>query len=393
MKFASRKTSKTLVRGAFEGPARLGKRTKDLIKTLEPGDVAVIDHQDLDRIAAEGLVEKQVKAVLNASSFCTGRYPNLGALILAGAGIHIVENVGEKVFDELVEGETVTLYHGTVRRDGELVAEGNSVSLAEAQDRLDACKRNISAALEDFAENTLQYMVNEREFLLEAVHLPQVKTEFAHRHVLLVVRGYGYKQDLASLRGYIRDFRPVLVAVDGGADALLDLKLTPHVIIGDFDSVSTKALKCGAELIVHAFADGEAPGGKRLDALGLQYSKFEAPGTSEDVAMLLANEKGAELIVAVGARVSMVEFMDKGRKGMASTFLVRLRVGPKLVDAKGVSELHRSGPKWWELFGLVAAALLTMLVVVGISQPMQLVLQAAWDAMSDLVFSVRQALR
>lgn len=393
MKFAARKSAKTLVRGEVEGPVRLGKRTKDLIKILEPGDVAVIDHQDLDRIAAEGLVEKQVKAVVNASSFCTGRYPNLGAIILCGAGISIIENVGNDVFDELADGETVVLSEGRISRDGELVAEGDSVSLAQAQDRLEACKKNISTALEDFAENTLQYMVNEREFLLEAIHLPEVKTHFAGRHVLLVVRGYGYKQDLASLRGYIRDFRPILVAVDGGADALLDLKLTPDVIIGDFDSVSTKALKCGAELIVHAFADGDAPGGERLDALGLEYSKFQAPGTSEDVAMLLANEKGAELIVAVGARVSMVEFMDKGRKGMASTFLVRLRVGPKLVDAKGVSELHRSGPKRRELFGLVAAAGVTMLVIIGISQPMQLVLQAAWDAITDFSFLIQQALR
>lgn len=393
MKFAARKNAKTLVRGEVEGPVRLGKRTKDLIKILEPGDVAVIDHQDLDRIAAEGLVEKQVKAVVNASSFCTGRYPNLGAIILCGAGIPIIENVGNDVFDELADGDTVVLSEGRISRDEELVAEGHSVSLAQAQDRLEACKKNISTALEDFAENTLQYMVNEREFLLEAIHLPEVKTKFAGRHVLLVVRGYGYKQDLASLRGYIRDFRPILVAVDGGADALLDLKLTPDVIIGDFDSVSTKALKCGAELIVHAFADGGAPGGERLDALGLEYSRFQAPGTSEDVAMLLANEKGAELIVAVGARVSMVEFMDKGRKGMASTFLVRLRVGPKLVDAKGVSELHRSGPKRRELFGLVAAAGVTMLVVIGISQPMQLVLQAAWDAITDFSFLIQQALR
>lgn len=393
MKFAVRKSAKTLVRGELEGPVRLGKRTKDLIKILEPGDVAVIDHQDLDRIAAEGLVEKQVKAVVNASSFCTGRYPNLGAIILCGAGIPIIENVGNDVFDQLADGETVVLDEGRIRRDGELVAEGDSVSLAQAQDRLEACKKNISAALEDFAENTLQYMVNEREFLLEAIHLPEVRTHFAGRHVLLVVRGYGYKQDLASLRGYIRDFRPILVAVDGGADALLDLKITPDVIIGDFDSVSTKALTCGAELIVHAFADGDAPGGERLDALGLEYSKFQAPGTSEDVAMLLANEKGAELIVAVGARVSMVEFMDKGRKGMASTFLVRLRVGPKLVDAKGVSELHRSEPKRRELLGMVAAAGVTMLVIIGISQPMQLVLQAAWDAITDFSFLIQQALR
>ncbi|MEX2553479.1 MAG: putative cytokinetic ring protein SteA [Actinomycetota bacterium] len=376
---------------ALEGTVRLGKRTKQLIGRIQPDEIVVIDHQDLDRIAAEGLVEKQVKAVINASSFCTGRYPNLGALVLCGAGIFLIEKAGPDVFESIKDGERIRIEEGRVFRGDEVVAKGEVVTLQDAEDRLDASKRNISNALEAFAENTLEYMINEKDFLLEAIRLPQVRTNFSGRHVLVVVRGYGYKKDLASLRGYINDLRPILVAVDGGADALLEMKLTPDVIIGDMDSVSTKALSSGAELVVHAFADGVAPGAERLDALHLDYATFEAPGTSEDVAMLLAHEKGAELIVAVGARVSLVEFMDKGRKGMASTFLVRLRVGPKLVDAKGVGELHRSGPNRWELFGLVGAAIVTMLIVVGISQPMQLVLKAAGDWLSDMLFILGQA--
>lgn len=393
MKFATRRKVSQQASGTLEGVVRLGKRTKVLTGRIEPGEIVVIDHADLDRVAAEGLVEKQVKAVVNASQFCTGQYPNLGALVLCGAGIPLIEGVGQEVFTRLRDGERVSIEDGSLLRDGEVVTEGDVVDMETAQERLDASKRNISAALESFAENTLQYMVNERDFILEAIRLPETRTQFEGRHVLVVVRGYGYKEDLASLRGYIHDFRPVLVGVDGGADALLEQKLTPDVIIGDFDSVTTKALNCGAELIVHAFSDGVAPGAERLDALHMSYSTFEAPGTSEDVAMLLAHEKGAELIVAVGARASMVEFMDKGRKGMASTFLVRLRVGPKLVDAKGVSELHRSEPRRWELFGLVAAALLTMLVVIGISQPMRLVVQAIGDWMSDIFFVIGQLFR
>jgi uncharacterized membrane-anchored protein len=393
MKFATRRKSTHESSGELQGVVRLGKRTKALTSRIQPGEIVIIDHEDLDRVAAEGLVERQPKAVINASQYSTGRYPNLGALVLCGAGISLIEGVGKDVFDRVRDGDFLKLEDGTVYRDGNVVAEGEVVDLAAAQRSLDHSKKNISSALESFAENTLQYMINERDFILEAIRLPDTKTDFAGRHVLMVVRGYGYKEDLASLRGYIHDFRPVLVGVDGGADALLDQKLTPDVIIGDFDSVSTKALSCGAELVVHAFSDGVAPGAERLDALHLPYSTFEAPGTSEDVAMLLAHEKGAELIVAVGARVSMVEFMDKGRKGMASTFLVRLRVGPKLVDAKGVSELHRSAPRRWELFGLVAAALLTMLVVIGISQPMQLVLQAVGDWMSDILFDIGQTFR
>lgn len=392
MRFTARKRIATDDSGTLEGTVRLGKRTKDLTGTLQPGEIVIIDHQDLDRVAAEGMAEKQVIAVINASSFCTGRYPNLGALVLCGAGIALIENVGQDVFSTLKDGERLTLDEGRVLRENKVVAKGDVVTLETAQERLDTSKRNISQALESFAENTLEYMINEKDFLLEAIRLPEIKTNFAGRHVLVVVRGYGYKKDLATLRGYIRDLKPVLVGVDGGADALLDLKLTPHLIIGDMDSISTKALGCGAELVVHAFADGVAPGAERLDSLGLNYATFQAPGTSEDVAMLLAHEKGAELIVAVGARVSLVEFMDKGRKGMASTFLVRLRVGPKLVDAKGVGELHRAGPHSWELFGLVGAAIMTMVIVVGISQPMRLVVQAAGDWFSDLWFILSQAI-
>ncbi|MGH2733594.1 MAG: putative cytokinetic ring protein SteA, partial [Actinomycetota bacterium] len=245
------------------------------------------------------------------------------------------------------------------------------------------------------AENTLEYMRTEREILLEAMHLPQTRTELAGRHVLVVVRGYGYKSDLASLRGYIRDFRPIRVGVDGGADALLELGLRPDIIIGDMDSVTTRALRSGAELILHAYTDGQAPGRERLEALGLPHATFEAPGTSEDIALLLAHEKGAELIVEVGARASLIELLDKGRKGMASTFLVRLRVGPKLVDAKGVSRLHRSGPTRSELIALVGAAVATMTILAVVAaEPslVQLVGQSIALWLKNLVFAIRQAI-
>jgi uncharacterized membrane-anchored protein len=378
--------------GALEGVARVGRRTKRLITRLLPGEIAVIEHPDLDRIAAEGLVEKQVRAVINAAPSSTGRYPNLGPLVLCAAGITLIDSAGADILNKIRDGDRIRLDDGLIMSGDELIGQGEVVTLEGAQERLDATKKNISTALESFAENTLQYMVNERDFLLEAIRLPTIKTDMRGRHVLVVVRGYGYKEDLASLRGYIQSFRPVLIGVDGGADALLDLKLLPDIIIGDMDSVTTRALRCGAEVVLHAFPDGSAPGRERLDPLGVKYSTFEAPGTSEDVALLLAHEKGAELIVAVGARASMVEFMDKGRKGMASTFLVRLRVGPKLVDAKGVSELHRSGPSRVELFGLVLAALSTMLIVIGISKPMQLVIAATGDWFRDLWFMIGQAI-
>ena len=144
----------------------------------------------------------------------------------------------------------------------------------------------------------------------------------------MVVRGLDYKHDLRALRAYIREYRPVLIAVDGGADALIDDGRTPDIIIGDFDSLSPVALHCGAELVHHVHPDGRAPGIERLATAGVSFERFVAEGTSEDAALLLAFEAGAELIVAVGTHATMVEFLDKGRRGMASTFLTRLRLGP-----------------------------------------------------------------
>jgi uncharacterized membrane-anchored protein len=360
--------------GIVEGIARIDSRTKRLIGRLQPGEIAVINHDDLDRVAAESLVERRVKAVVNAAPSSTGRYPNLGPLVLAGAGIPLVDDVDTEAFNAIKEGDWLKIEDGRIVRGDEVIGKGEVVTLDVAQQRLDESKREIAGALEQFAENTLQHMASEREVLLEAIRLPSLRTNIIHRHVLVVARGYGYKEDLRSLvsSGYIRDFRPVLIGVDGGADALLERSLRPNVIIGDMDSVSTQALTLGAELVLHAYPDGGAPGQERLDALGLKYVTFEAPGTSEDIALLLAYEKGAELIVVVGARAGMIEFMDKGRKGMASTFLVRLRVGPKLVDAKGVSELHRPGPTRLQLFGLVASAFVTMMIIIFFSKAMQL---------------------
>ena len=356
---------------AIRGVVRADRRTKRLVGRLQPGEIALIDHEDLDRLAAESLIERKVRAVLNVGASASGRYPNLGPLVLAAAGIPLIDGVAPDLFELVREGDLVEIEDGRILHEGAVVAKGEPLTMELVQSRLDASKREIGVALERFAENTIEYIRAEREYLLDAINLPDVRTELAGRHVLVVVRGYGYKKDLAALRGgYIPDFRPVLVGVDGGADALLDVGLRPDIIIGDMDSVTTGALTCGAELILHAYADGRAPGAERLDALGLDYRTFEAVGTSEDVAMLLAHEKGAELIVAVGCHASLTELMDKGRKGMASTFLVRLRVGPKLVDAKGVSELHRSGPTGLQLAELVAAAAVTMLIiVVAAAQP------------------------
>jgi uncharacterized membrane-anchored protein len=364
------------------GAARLDRRTKNLTKRLSPGDIAVIDHRDLDRMSAEGLIDCQVAAVVNAAPSITGRYPNLGPQLLVEAGIPLVDNAGPDVFARVSEGQTVWLDGNTLYLADEVVATGtlqdkDSVAEAEA-----AAKVGLATQLEAFVANTMEYLRRERELLIEGVGVPELRTSLAGRHVLVVVRGYHHREDLNLLRGYIREYRPVMIGVDGGADALLEAGHKPHIIVGDMDSVSDKALGCGAELVVHAYPDGRAPGLSRIQDLGMTCALFPSAGTSEDVALLLADEKGASLIVAVGTRFSLVEFLDKGRSGAASTFLTRLRVGGTLVEPKGVSQLYRNRISGWALLILVLAAIVTILVAVGFSPIgpiLQHYLSAKWD--------------
>jgi uncharacterized membrane-anchored protein len=346
--------------------------------------VAVIDHEDLDRVAAEGLIRAQAGAVVNASRSISGRYPNLGPLLLAAAGIPLVDEVGGEVMTAVVEGDVLRVEGDDVLRGDEVVASGTRHSLESLEAQIEAAKQSINTELEAFAENTLEYLRQERHLLTDSPVLPDLNVDIAGRHVLIVVRGGSdAKADLDALRAYIREIQPVLIGVDGGADALREAGHRPDLIIGDFDSVSTEALQEDAQLVVHAFRGGEAPGAARLDELALPYTTFEAAGTSEDVAMLLAYEKRAELIVAVGTHASMVEFFDKGRAGMASTFLVRLKVGPILVDAKGVSRLYQSRVRTSDLGFLVAAAVFAMIVMVAVAQPLHVFVRALWFSLQE----------
>lgn len=380
--------------GTISGTARIDARTKRLLGRLQPGEVAVIDHADIDRISAEGLVQRQVLAVVNAARSSTGRYPNLGALLLCSAGIPLIDDAGPGVM-RIQEGRRVFVDEGRISvADGarkKEVARGRVIDLTEAERLLDAAKGSIATEIERFAENTIGYIRDERDVLLEAARLPEVSTDFHGRHVLVVVRGYDYKEDLDALRSYVREVDPLLVAVDGGADALIDRGLKPHMIIGDMDSVTTEALLSGAELVVHAYPGGDAPGFERVQALGLDCVVFEAPGTSEDIALLLAYEHGAELIVAVGTHANLVEFMDKGRKGMASTFLVRLRVGQILVDAKGMSRLYRGRVRRSDMVLLIGSAFVAMAVVVALAEPLRLELQLLWTEIEQIAFRIREA--
>lgn len=370
-----------------EGVARLGKRTKDLTKRLRPGEIAIIDHEDIDRVAAEALVEREPAAVLNVAASTSGRYPNAGPRILVDAGIVLVDSLGDEVFEGIRDGERITVEDGWVLLEGEPIAEGARQDDASVTASQVASREGLSEQLELFAENTMEYMLRERDLLLDGIGAPEVATRMDGRPVLIVVRGYHYKEDLATLKPFLRENRPVIIGVDGGADAVLEAGFRPDMIIGDMDSVSDRALRSGSELVVHAYRDGRAPGMERLAELGLAEGavSFPASGTSEDIAMLLADEKGASVIVAVGTHGTLEEFLDKGRAGMSSTFLTRLRIGSKLVDAKGVSRLYRQRISTFQLVLLALAGLAALAVALWATPGGQALVQILFARLDGLL--------
>jgi uncharacterized membrane-anchored protein len=365
----------------YSGPARLGRRTKDLVKRLRPDDVAIIDHTDLDRLSAEELVESGVRVVVNVAESATGRFPNPGPLELVRGGVRLIDAPGAPLFETLSDGETITVRGASVYRNGDCVASGRTLGQAELAGMLADQRSRVTEALESFAENTMRYLREEGRMLADGVPFPPLKTRFRDRHAVVVARGPGYKRDLGIVRPYIRDFKPVLVGVDGGADALLQAGLKPDVIVGDMDSVSDKALRSGAEVLVHAYRDGEAPGEDRLRDLGVDFQRVAAAGISEDVALQLAQEKGAELIVAVGTHFNLVEFLERNRAGMSSTFVTRLKVGEILVDAKGVSRLASRRIGAWPFVVFLATGIAGIVVAVAASPTLRNVI----DVLSDRV--------
>jgi uncharacterized membrane-anchored protein len=362
---------------------RPGRKTKLLVKHLKRGDIALVDHLDIDRVSAEELIAAGAAAVLNCSRSSSGTYPNLGPQLLVEAGILLVDLPDDSLFEALSDGDPVLVAgagpaSAEVRRGGELLARGEVLDLERVCAETDARRREIGEALERFARNTIEHMREERELLAGRIELPRFATDFRDRSTLVVVRGVGHQHDLRTLRPFIRDMRPVLIAVDGGAEALLEAGLTPHMIVGDMDSAGEDALRCGAELVVHSYPDGRAPGRHRLEELGLPFKLVPAPGTSQDVAMLIAAEKGARLIVSVGSQFNLVEFLDRNRRGMSSTFLTRLRIGEILVDAKGVNRLYRPRPGLTPLLVVLLGGLVALLAVIWMTPALRDVVELLW---------------
>ena len=397
MKFPSRQQPTDGLPG-ITGTARVDRRTSAVVARARPGDVAVIDHLDLDRSHAEALVDAGVVAVVNAASFISGRYPNLGPNLLASAGVVMLDNVGADVLKAVADGSPVRIHDGKVIQGEQVLAEGSLLTADDIAARMEDARGGLATQLQSFTHNTTEFLRREQDLLLHGQGVPDLRVRINGRPVVIVVRGYDFREDLRQLRRFVREQRPVLIGVDAGADALLDAHLRPDVVlVGEqglgtggsnageqAQKISDKALREAREVVVHADRSGRAIGADRLDRLGVRTQRIAASGTTEDVAMLLADASGASLIIAVGTHATLDEFLDRQRSGLASTFLTRLRVGPKLVDAKGVQQLYAGRVRLWHL-GLV---LLAGLVALGVAIAATPVGAEWWDdlqvALSDL---------
>ncbi len=355
----------------LEAKVKLDRKTKNLVNRLQPGDIAIIDHEDLDEVAADSLSGKKVAAVINCASSISGKYPNLGPSQLLKNKIPLYAVVEGALFDQLKEGDQVTIDGDDLLFENTQIATLTKLTNDSVEEALRLAEKNLSHQLNHFIDNTLHFAEKEKALILDELILPKTALKIKGRHVLVVVRGKSYREDLAAITSYIKEINPLLIGVDGGGDALMEFGFIPDLLIGDMDSVSDRCLQKSTEIIVHAYSNGKAPGLKRIQDLGLKAEIFPISGTSEDAAMLYVYELGAELIVVVGTHSNMIDFLEKGRKGMASTFLVRMKIGTKLVDAKGVSQLYRSTGDFRHLLYIGIASLIPILIIAGLSEPIQ----------------------
>jgi len=401
MRFPSRQTSADGAPGV-SGTVRMDRRTSSLLRRLRPGDIAVVDHLDLDRANAEALVDRGVVAVVNASPFISGRYPNLGPELLARSGVVLLDNVGTEVFAVLRDGSNARVVDGTVLVGDKPLATGHELGPEEIGRRMDEARSGLTTQLQSFTHNTTEYLRREQDLLLHGQGVPELRTRMAGRPVVVVVQGFDYREDLRRLRRFIHEQRPVLIGVDAGADALLAAGHRPDVVVVGEDGlaqgttpgdraggVSDKALRGAREVVLHTDRSGRALGADRLDRLGVRHQDLAASGASEDAALVLADVRGASLVIAVGSHATLDEFLDRQRSGLAGTFLTRLRVGPKLVDARSVPQLYAGRVRAWHLVLVLLAGLVALAVAVAATPVGDQWGHQLGSFLSDLIDSIR----
>ncbi len=369
MKMSALLSRNTSSRPGITGIARVDRDIDRLLRRIMPGDIVIIDAQDLDRMTADALVEAEVAGVVHASTSISGRYPNLGPEVLVTSGIMLVDDTGPEVFKKVKDGARIRINEGGVYSGDRRLILGTQRTDAEIHELMQEAKGGLVAHLEAFAGNTIEFIRSESPLLIDGIGIPDIDVDMNRRHVVIVADEPHAAADLKALKPFIKEYQPVLVGVATGADIMRKAGYRPQLIVGDPDKISTEVLRCGAQVVLPADADGHAAGLERIQDLGVGAMTFPAAGSAADLALLLCDHHGASLIVTVGHAASIEEFFDRTRqRSNPSTFLTRLKVGEKLVDAKAVATLYRSRVSGSAIALLVLAMLIAVIAALWVSR-------------------------
>ena len=356
-------------RPGVTGTARVDRDIERLLRRVEPGDIVVLDVLDLDRVTADALVDANIAGVVNASPSISGRYPNLGPEVLVANGIALIDETGPEVFKKVKDGAKVRMHNGGVYSGDRRLVLGLERTDSDVNEMMHEAKSGLVAHLEAFAGNTIEFIRSESPLLIDGVGIPDIDVDLRRRHVVVVAEEPDAADDLKALKPFIKEYQPVLIGVGSGADLIRKAGYRPQLIVGDPEQISAEVLKCGAQVVLPADADGHAPGLERIQDLGVGAMTFPAAGSAADLALLLADHHGAALIVTAGHTANIEEFFDRTRQHTnPSTFLTRLKVGEKLVDAKAVATLYRSRISGGAVAMLVMAMLIAVIVALWVSQ-------------------------
>jgi uncharacterized membrane-anchored protein len=367
-------------RPGVSGIARVDRDIDRLLRRVGPGDIVVLDALDLDRITADALVEAGVAAVINASTSISGRYPNLGPEVLVANHVTLIDETGPEVFKKIKDGARVRVNNGGVYAGDRRIAHGTERTDDEIHELMHEAKSGLVAHLEAFAGNTIEFIRSESPLLIDGMGIPDIDVDVNRRHVIIVAEEPSAADDLRALKPFIKEYQPVLVGVGTGADTLRKAGYRPQLIVGDPESMSVEVLRSGAQVVLPADADGHAKGLERIQDLGVGAMTFPAAGSAADLALLLCDHHGASLIVTAGHSASIEEFFDRSRQqSNPSTFLTRLKVGEKLVDAKAVATLYRSRVSGGAIALLVLAMLIAVIAALWVSRADGAVLQWITD--------------